>query len=260
MGLLSFFKRNRVDDTPSAPAKPSRATKATAASPDDVQRARTRARQRLIGAVVLLGIGVVAFPIVFETQPRPIPVDLPIEIPRKESAAPLTPPKPRVAPPKPEAAAPNAPVVIEERAADAGKEIPAPASAPAKPVPEPAPARPVAKAAPEPAKDAAKAAQATPAPQESARAQALLEDKPAASKADAGRFVVQVGAFAEANAARETRLKVEKLGLKTYTQAVDTDTGKRIRVRVGPFASRDDAEKAAGRIKSAGLPSAVLSL
>ena len=51
---------------------------------DAVQQARTRARQRLIGAIVLLGIGIIGFPLVFETQPRPIPVDVPIEIPRRE--------------------------------------------------------------------------------------------------------------------------------------------------------------------------------
>ena len=55
---------------------------------------------------------------------------------------------------------------------------------------------------------------------------------------------MQVGAFADAEAARETRQKVEKLGLKTYTQVAQTSAGKRIRVRVGPFASRDEADAA----------------
>jgi len=31
-------------------------------------------------------------------------------------------------------------------------------------------------------------------------------------------------------------------------------------VRVGPFASRDEADKAAAKIKTAGLPSAILTL
>ena len=38
-----------------------------------IQQARVRARQRLIGAAVLVVIGIVGFPLVFETQPRPIP-------------------------------------------------------------------------------------------------------------------------------------------------------------------------------------------
>ena len=37
-------------------------------------------------------------------------------------------------------------------------------------------------------------------------------------------------------------------------------SGKRIRVRVGPFATRDEAEKASTKIKSAGLGSAVYTL
>ena len=58
---------------------------------------RTRARApRLIGAVVLVIVGVIGFPLVFETQPRPIPVDIPIEIPRKDGAPALAmPPRPR---------------------------------------------------------------------------------------------------------------------------------------------------------------------
>jgi DedD protein len=59
---------------------------------------------------------------------------------------------------------------------------------------------------------------------------------------------------------RETRAKVDKLGLHTYTQTIDTDKGKRTRVRVGPFASRDEAELVAAKVKAAGLPAAVLTL
>lgn len=72
--------------------------------------------------------------------------------------------------------------------------------------------------------------------------------------------MLQVGAFADAGAARETRLKVEKLGLKTYTQVAETASGSRIRVRVGPFASRDEADKALAKARSAGLAGVVLTL
>jgi DedD protein len=59
-----------------------------------VQQARSRARQRLIGATVLLAIGIIGFPLVFETQPRPIPVDIPIEIPKRDALPPLASPPP----------------------------------------------------------------------------------------------------------------------------------------------------------------------
>jgi DedD protein len=100
-------------------------------------------------------------------------------------------------------------------------------------------------------------AKATP-PADAGRAQALLEAKPAA--AEGGRYVVQVGAFAEAESARETRQKVEKLGLKTYTQVAQTPSGSRIRVRIGPFGTRAEADAALAKARAAGLKPVVLTL
>jgi DedD protein len=116
-------------------------------------------------------------------------------------------------------------------------------------------------AAPAPAKPAA------PPPAEADRARALLEGKPPASAAakpaaaaSAERLVVQVGAFSEAAGARAVRQKLEGAGLKTYVHEAQTPDGKRIRVRVGPFENRADADKAAARVKALGLPAAVLTL
>ena len=258
---------------------------------DAVQQARTRARQRLIGAVVLLAIGIIGFPLVFETQPRPIPIDVPIEIPRRDSLPPLTVPPART-PPRPATndvgvnapAAPTPPAlptgartqtpatrssegVITESSADAGREVnPSSRAGPS----ERAASRPVAHAsAAEPARRAASSAvaavPATPtaaASRSSAngeRARALLEGRPVAN-ADEQRFVVQVGAFADAEAAREARKNVEKLGMKTYTQVAQTTAGSRTRVRVGPFATRAEAEAALAKAKAAGLNAVLLTL
>jgi DedD protein len=96
---------------------------------------------------------------------------------------------------------------------------------------------------------------------ESAKAQALLEGKPVpVATAAEGRFVVQVGAFSDVTKARETRLRVERAGLKTYTNVAETKDGRRIRVRVGPFANRAEADKAADKIKGLDLPAAILTL
>jgi DedD protein len=261
MGLLSIFKR-QADSSRGAAPPPS----SVADSSDAVQRARTRARQRLIGAAVLLGIGIVGFPLVFETQPRPIPVNIPIETPAKDGAPALTMPAPR--PPAPASVVASAPVaapsrpaatapaeVITESREEAGREIAAPAPAASRPA-APPPSKPVVEPKPAEAKPAVAAT-------DGARARALLEgqaEKPEKAGADAGRFVVQVGAFADAASARETRLKVEKLGLKTYTQVASTSAGNRIRVRVGPFASRGEADKALAKARSAGLTAVVLTL
>ena len=60
--------------------------------PQSIDAVRRRARHRLIGASVLVLLGVVGFPLLFDTQPRPISVDIPIEIPAKSTPAPAVKP------------------------------------------------------------------------------------------------------------------------------------------------------------------------
>ena len=219
-----------------------------------------RARRRLIGAAVLVAAGVVGFPLIFETQPRPIPVDLPIDIPRKETAPPLAVPtreplaqaEPASVPEAKPAPVASTPAPVEPKVAEKPAE---------KPVDKPVVEKPAVKVAEKPAEKPADKPKAHA--NDGARAQALLEGKepsPAATAAAAARFIVQVGAYGENKAAQEVRVKVEKLGLKTYAQAVDTADGRRVRVRLGPFASRDEAERAAAKLKGAGLPGAILTL
>jgi DedD protein len=265
MRLLSIFQRRSGDKVQPPAAE---------ANVDTVQQARTRARRRLIGASVLVVIGVIGFPLLFETQPRPIPVDIPIEIPRKDGAPPLAMPAARQAKPvtgaAAEAPAARAPAeIITETQADAGRDVlrapPKPASAAAHPAPasaKAAEAKSTKIAAPKPATGPASTAAAIAAAADAKRAQALLQGKASDKEPakDGARFVVQVGAFADTASARDVRQKVEKLGLKTYTQVADTSQGQRIRVRVGPFATRDDADRAQARIKAAGSPAVVLTL
>ena len=54
------------------------------------------------------------------------------------------------------------------------------------------------------------------------------------------------------------RAKLEGAGLKAFTQTVSTKDGQRTRVRVGPYNSRGEAEKAAARVKGLGLPASVI--
>ena len=104
---------------------------------------------------------------------------------------------------------------------------------------------------------------------EAQRARALLEGRhppsdtssaAAASSGDKGRFMVQLGAFADADKVRDLRQQAERAGIKTFTQTIDTKAGKRTRVRAGPFASRAEAEKAAAALKKAGLPGSIAAL
>ena len=264
--------------------KPSKRSRTPQA--ESIEVMRRRARHRLIGAAVLVLVGVVGFPLLFDTQPRPIPVDIPIEFPDRSKVAPLVGPAPVADAPAAKPAAPAtpepAPTAAVQRPApsrtaaanglaDGEELVPSARPAPAKPTPAPAAAPAAAK--PE-VKHEAKPPSApapSPAPEpkparadDSARARALLEGRsteaPAAAGSEEARFIVQVGAFADAEKAREARTKVERAGLKTYTQVVDTKDGKRTRVRVGPFTNRAEADKAAARIKALDLSASVLTL
>jgi DedD protein len=84
--------------------------------------------------------------------------------------------------------------------------------------------------------------------------------KPADSKDTGARFVVQAGTFSDDGKLRETRNKLEKAGITTYTQVIESKEGRRVRVRVGPFTKRDDADKMANKIKQLQLQPQVLTL
>lgn len=70
-------------------------------------------------------------------------------------------------------------------------------------------------------------------------------------------YAINVGLFAEAANARKARARLIEAGLPAYTQVVDTAKGPRTRVRVGPFAGREQADEAALRIRALGLEAQV---
>lgn len=252
---------------PPRPKDPSLAD-AAGTEPAALQQARRRARQRLVGALVLLVAGLIAFPMLFETEPRPLSSDASISIAQRDSGTvqPAAPPPslPPAAPPQevleeppapaPQATATPAPATPVLAPAEEQKPSPEPAPRPAPataPAPEPAPAPtpvPVPRPAPATAPAAVPATAASPA-------------RPAAEAAAPGaRFVVQVGAFSDPATLREARARVERLGLKTYTQVIGSGAQQRTRVRVGPFETREQAEAALARLKAGGLPGSVLTL
>lgn len=260
---------------------------------ETVETMRARAKRRLIGALVLVVVAVVGFPLLFETQPRPALVDVPIEIPDKAKVKPLPAPAP-AAVPSPVAATPK----VDDKASLAGQEeivsaapvvVPKSVEKPlvagtntaptaTKTVAAAVPAAPdksaeikaaADKAAAEKAAAAkaaaekAKAEAAEKAKADAAKAQALLDGKVSAAApaaASGERFIVQFGSFADESKSREVRQKVERAGLKTYAQIAETSQGKRHRARVGPFATRAEAEKAAAKIKALDLPANILTL
>lgn len=266
---MAFFKFRQSGDSPNTSNRPT----------ESIEVMRQRAKHRLMGSAVLVLAGVVGFPLLFDTQPRPMPVDVQIDIPDKNKVALLPAPLPTpttspterahvsaassldakeqlVAPDVPKnkvkPLASNADIAIKDDEAG-GDDTPAPTAAPKTP---PKPESKVERKVEKVEKTDKKA-------DESARAKALLDGKDVPVKPhndDGSRYIIQVGAFAETAKAQEVRMKLERAGLKTYTHVAETPEGPRTRVRLGPFTSKADADKAAAKVKALALPAALLTL
>jgi DedD protein len=255
---MAFFKFRTGADTQASSAQ----------APETVEALRRRASYRLAGAAVLVLAGVVGFPLLLDNQPRPIAVDIPIEIPDRNKVKPLVDaPAPLVATDSGTALAPQKPA--SDIAAAARPATGAASSSVAsgtvtgkteakksdKVAAKIAQSGAITQVSPDAGADG-KTDRARPADAKASDSKVSDSKAPAAK----GRFVVQVGAFSEVQKAREARARLEKAGLKTYTQVVQVSDGRRIRVRIGPFESRAQADAAAEKIRKLDLPAAVLEL
>lgn len=192
----------------------------------------------------------------------------PLAVPAEVVAAPILEPAPAVEP-------------------EAAEATPAAASAPAEPVPEPPPvivsppvlppppavmavaATPVA----EPPAPVAPPPQETPAVKEPPAAQAprpapTVAPRPVPSKVAPAREPVagpaqahgiNVGLFADPANAEKAHARLVEAGFPAILQPVEAAGGARTRVRVGPFASRAQADAAAARIRAMGLDAVVFA-
>ena len=236
-------------------------------SQDAIELTR-RARRRLVGAIALVVFVVIALPIVLDREPKPASQDLSIQIPAQDAgkfSSPVLPAEPP-APPKAEAATPEAAktelaaapkaeaVKPEPVKSEAPKAAPA-AVAKAETKPAPATEAPPAKVEAVAAKPAASPAKPEAAPKSAAKeapkaavgVAVSAEAKPASTES----FVVPLGLFSKAENAKQVRSKAGAAGFKTFTEAVAGSD--RVRVRAGPFSTRDAAEKARDKLKAAGL-------
>jgi len=246
---MAFFKFRLPGQATSEPQGNTSNTPA-----ESVDAMRRRARHRLIGASVLVVLGVVGFPLLFDTQPRPVSVDIAVDIPDRATAKPLV----DTSKQKPLSAAAGLDAK-EEVVPDAKPEPKVEAKPKAEIKPEVAVAAAAAVAAVVP-KAETKPEPAKPDTNSAAKPEAKPVNKPADSKDTGARFVVQAGTFSDEVKLRETRSKLEKAGITTYTQVIEGKEGRRVRVRVGPFTKRDEADKMANKIKQLQLQPQVLTL
>ena len=231
---------------------------APSGEPPSIEVLRRRARHRLLGATVLVLAAVVILPLLFDTQPRPIPVDLPIDIPGREGAPPLTLRSAAPADSPTQGANPDAapdPVVVSPPPSAPAPAVPTVATPPEPPV-SPAPV------SPSPTTPTSKPGKTSPSSNseaEAARARALLEGRdPAVSTASSGEMVVQVGAFADRARADQMRDRLLSAGLSADVSSVQLAGGTRYRVRIGPFRTRADADVVAQRVRDLGMLPAVV--
>ncbi len=213
---------------------------------DEELQLRKRARRRLIGAIVLVTAVVVVLPMVLDREPKPVGQDIDIRIPSVDSGTftskivPVAPGPEAKPPPKPQAA-----VKPEAARATDSKGPKASPVAPAAPATKPETSTTVKEPATAVGKPAAKPA----VPEPTAK-------KPASTPP--GRFVVQVIALSDAQKANQMQQQISAAGIESYTEVVKTAKGDVTRVRVGPFATRDAAEKAQQRLKGAGFDGKVV--
>lgn len=200
-----------------------------AAAKDPAAELRSRTRRRLIGAAALLMAAVIVLPMLLDTAPRPVREDISITI--------ASPPPPPVKPA--EKALP-----IDEKIAEPApaRSEPPPSDPPAE-SPRPSPP-PITAAAPQPV------AQAEP--------QSTAARPPVAAAPASEKFAVQVAALSTSAAAKDLVARLKKGGFSAYVEAVSTADSTLHRVRVGPFASREEAQRAAEKMKAAGHKATVV--
>jgi DedD protein len=188
---------------------------------DPAAELRAQTRRRLVGAAALLLAAVIVLPMLLDTTPRPVREDVAITVASPPSS--VQTPADRL-PPIDEKIAEPAPLRTESPPVEVPEKM---AKPPTAPPPQPAP----------PAAQVAPANAAAPATE---------------------KFAVQVAALSTAAAAKELAARLKKGGFNAYIEAVSTADGTLHRVRVGPYAGREEAQRAVEKLKAGGHRAAVV--
>ena len=230
---------------------------------------KKRARRRLVGAVALVLAAIIGLPMILDAEQKPLNDDVVIQIPSKDQFAPanqssrmaasaaLDPAEEVVSAPGTSAKT-DSPVALPAETKGADRKSNAVAAVDvAKPKPSnKSDSKAVAKAERSTApNNAEKAAAVDIAKNDSARAQAILdgEGEPAKPEKKNTKVIVQIAALASKEKVSELQDKLKAAGIASFTQTVATESGPRIRVRIGPFSSKEAAETARGKLSKLGL-------
>ena len=263
---------------------------------DPVLPEKKRARRRLVGAVALVLAAIIGLPMILDSEPKPLSDDLIIQIPSKDQVvvptaartlasgdgptnvpagtalgqreelidppastltknvevAPITPSQALPAPVWPK---PDALLAQSKPQSSAEQKVDSKHRSDSKPEPKSVPkplvtddkrdavrARAILDGAAEPAKSG----------QTDSKGSADKEDKKPA------HLMVQVAALASKEKVAELQDKLKAAGIVSHTQTIVTGSVERIRVRIGPFGSREEADKARSRLTGLGLTGSVV--
>lgn len=246
-------------------------------SPTAVLPEKKRARRRLIGAIALVLAAIIGLPMLLDSEQKSVPDDIAIQIPSMDTPLPTADSHPASGGASFSGAVSNGleqqEEIIEPAQAPAtGKDIaptePEPAPPPpreAKPAPkitvQPKPefkpkpdlkheSKPEHTLKPEPGHEPKNTVKID----ETARARAILEGRveTAAPQKTPAKVTLQIAALATQEKVDELQGKLKAAGIASYTQKVATQSGTRIRVRVGSFGSKEDAEKMRARLVQLG--------
>ena len=227
---------------------------------DDAEKMKRLSRRRLVGAVTLTTIIVVMLPIVLDSEPGFIKPDIDLRIPDKETAGEFNPKLPTAAPVEIEisdlsgrASETSIPTASTPAASTSTASAPTVSVKPTVPPVEAPPG--TVSIAPAATKEKAAPAKALthPAPNKVAAAPA----KPPVRQLtkNSGSFVIQVGAFTNANSANDLKIQLSQMNIQAYTEKIDDKT----RVRAGPYSTKAAADKVLKKLEAQGLMPVVIS-
>lgn len=207
---------------------------------DEEINLRRKLRRRLIGAAALMLAVVVVLPMVLDNEPKATGEDIDLRIPAADKVGEFVPGKAAE-----EIVDMPASAVVSESSIASAVAVVAPATvvAPSLPITRPASAVQAVPVAKPVVKVPVKTAAVAPA-------------RAVTTVANGTGFVAQVGAYSNADTAKHELAKLKGWGFKAYTEKA----GDKIRVRVGPYAERDKAEKVMHMLEKHGLHPVVTPL
>ncbi|CAH1905314.1 DedD protein [Candidatus Nitrotoga sp. HW29] len=191
---------------------------------DDEISLKRRARRRLIGAVALVIVIVVLLPMVLDSEPRLGGQDIELRIPDKDKVGEFV--------PKMDMPLASVSVLV----------VSSPVAAPVSAVPS----LPVIKDQVAVVSQTIKSKLAPVKSEVKSVEDTQTENRKVVPHSG---FVVQVGAFANADTAHQWQKKLSEQNIKVYTEKV----GNKIRVRAGPYATREAADNIYKKLEAQGL-------